>query len=103
MTTEFEELLEEIKQEISPDKIILFGSRANNTNSEFSDYDVFVIKNNLINKRQLTQQLYKLLINKSIAVDFIIDDSISFEMNKSNPYMIYKEIATYGKLLYEKL
>jgi predicted nucleotidyltransferase len=103
MNSEFEELLEEIKKEISPDKIILFGSRANNTHSEFSDYDLFVLKDKLINKRKLTQQLYRLLINKSISVDFILDDVISFEENSSNPFMIYKEIATKGKLLYERL
>ncbi|MFA6570434.1 MAG: nucleotidyltransferase domain-containing protein [Bacteroidota bacterium] len=99
---EFNELMETIARRYSPDKLILFGSRAIGNYNEDSDYDVFVLKSGIESKRKLTQELYKLLIDKSISVDFIVETPENYAKINDNPFMIYNEIAKTGKLIYER-
>ncbi|MGD2091573.1 MAG: nucleotidyltransferase domain-containing protein [Candidatus Aminicenantes bacterium] len=49
-----------ITNHISPQKIFLFGSRAANTASEKSDYDLFVVVKNGQKTREIEKQLYYL-------------------------------------------
>jgi predicted nucleotidyltransferase len=99
---EFAELIDEITKKFSPDKLILFGSRARGTENENSDYDVLFLKNGVNRKREIAQELYKLLKNKYIAVDFIVETPEGYLKKLHNPYMIYKEISETGKLIYER-
>ncbi len=47
------QIIDRIKKAIDPEKIILFGSRASNSYSEESDYDIFVILDGDYNKRMI--------------------------------------------------
>ena len=97
-----ETIIERIVQEINPEKIILFGSRAKDNNYYESDYDLCVLKQDVNNKRKLAQLLYRKLYGLGIAVDLIVQAPDKFEELESNPYMIYNEIALSGKVIYEK-
>jgi uncharacterized protein len=99
---EFVELIDAIISNFAPDKIILFGSRATGKYNENSDYDIMVLKSNIEYKRKFTHELYKLLINKFIPVDFIVETPEKFDIIKENPFMIYHEIEQNGKVIYEK-
>ncbi|MBM2814685.1 MAG: polymerase, beta-like region [Ignavibacteria bacterium] len=99
---EFDELINSIIEKFSPNKIILFGSRAMNNFTDESDYDLLVLKSGIEHKRKFAQDLYKLLLHRNIAVDFIVETPENYESQKVNPYVIFNEITKYGKLIYER-
>ena len=86
----------------NPDKIILFGSRAREDFNSASDYDIFILKREIANKRELTQALYRSLYGIGAAVDLIVESPERFSELKDNPWMIYKEIAIFGHIVYER-
>lgn len=85
-----------------PDRIILFGSRSRGNASQQSDFDVCVIKRGVIQKRKLAQQIYRSLYGIGAPMDIIVETPDKLEELKNNPYMIYKEIAEQGSIIYEK-
>ena len=54
---ELSRLVRIITDHISPQKILLFGSRAKNKNKEKSDYDLFVIVKNSKSTREMEKRL----------------------------------------------
>ena len=62
---------------ILPDStVILFGSRAERTHTEFSDYDVLVLvdkKISILEKRKFQSQIRKKLADHIIPVDIFIE------------------------------
>ena len=56
------EITQQIVKEVAPDKIILFGSQTKKEQSKESDYDIFVLKNDITHKRKLAQMIYLKLI-----------------------------------------
>ena len=97
------EITQQIVKEVAPDKIILFGSRARakKKQSKESDYDIFVLKNDLTHKRKLAQRIY-LKLDVDVSVDIIVETTQRYNQLKDNPFLIYSEIAKYGRVIYEK-
>ncbi len=91
-----------IVNEIKPDKIFLFGSRARGDYVEESDYDLCIIKKGVEHRRKLAQRIYRLLYGSGVPVDIIVETPENFDRLKDYPSLIYKEIAKNGKLLYER-
>ena len=97
-----------IIKEISPEKIIIFGSIPLNLYNKDSDIDIFIIKNC---KKEETRK-YKLLIRKKlrelifkykISFDIFLDSKERFEKRlKTYNDQFYKEIINKGKIIYEK-
>ena len=85
-----------------PDSIILFGSRSRGDEGKQSDFDVCVLKKGFVQKRKLAQRIYRSLYGIGTPVDIIVETPDKLEELKKNPYMIYKEIAEQGKIIYEK-
>lgn len=85
-----------------PESIILFGSQAKGNAKKNSDYDLLVLIKNVINKRQVTQQLYKELLPYKIAVDLIVDTPENYEKYKKEKSFIYYQIDKTGKIIYDK-
>ena len=85
-----------------PEKIILFGSQANGTNSINSDIDLLVLIEGIENKRQMAQTLYKELIPFKVAIDLIIETPENYMKYKNEKSFIYFQIAKTGKVVYEK-
>ena len=96
------EIIDRIVEEISPDKIILFGSRATDEDIDNSDYDIFILKKGISNRRKLEQKVYHRFIGINAGIDIIIDTPERFEKLKHNPFMIYQEILRTGKVIYER-
>ena len=94
--------LEIIIKFLDPEKIILFGSRANGNYHENSDYDLFILKNGITHKRKATHELYKLLYPTKLAIDLIIETPENFEMLKNQTSLIYFQVDKFGKVVYEK-
>lgn len=97
-----EKAIQIIIQVANPDKIILFGSRAKGYYKDESDYDLFILKKEVGNKRKLTQLLYRSIYGIGASVDLIVESMEKFNELKDNPYMIYREIAKSGKVVYER-
>lgn len=97
-----QEIVSILKTEIDPDQIILFGSRARNLFHENSDYDLCIIKKNVVHRRKLAQEIYKLLYGTGVSIDIIVETPEKFLEHKENPYLIHKQIEDYGLILFEK-
>ncbi len=95
------EITQQIVKEVAPDKIILFGSRAKKRQNKESDYDIFVLKNDLTHKRKLAQRIY-LKLDVDVSVDIIVETTQRYNQLKDNPFLIYSDIAKYGRVIYEK-
>ena len=85
-----------------PDSIILFGSRSRGDEGNQSDFDVCVLKKGIVHKRKLAQRIYRSLYGIGAPVDIIVETPEKLEELKNNPYMIYKNIAEQGNIIYEK-
>lgn len=100
-----DEILSSIVRQIfsvaSPDKIILFGSRAKGMNGYESDYDICVLKRGIKKKRVIAQKIYRGL-SVLASVDVMVNTPDGFERNKENPFLIYREIDRSGIVVYEK-
>lgn len=86
----------------SPERVILFGSRAQNKHHQQSDYDLLVLKRDVKQKRKLAQEIYKNFRNIGAPVDVIVADLEKFEQLKNDPYMIYYDAHKFGKIIYEQ-
>lgn len=95
------EIVQKVVEEVVPDKIILFGSRAKGEQAKDSDYDIFVLKRGVVHKRKLAQRIY-LMLDVNVPVDVIVETPETFDDLKDNPFLIYNEIAKHGRVVYEK-
>jgi predicted nucleotidyltransferase len=93
-----------IVRTVFPQKILLFGSRAMDTAGKRSDYDIFIIVKNGKNTRKMEKELYYLMAKEGIGlpVDLLVETEDKFERLKDNQYLIYNQVAKYGKAIYEK-
>jgi predicted nucleotidyltransferase len=108
MSNHEHEILEKITSfivsKISPEKVILFGSRARGEHRDDSDYDILILMKNLINNRDVANRLSKELFNTDLPqdIDIIIVDSERYEELKSVIGYIYIIVDREGLILYEK-
>lgn len=92
-----------IVRTVSPNKIILFGSRARDEVKSNSDYDILIIKDNLRNERILTRKVNYELLNEHIVteVDLIATSTEKWNKNIDDISYIYIDINSEGIVLYE--
>ena len=102
MTAILKNVIKSIIKIANPDRIILFGSRADGKAKEGSDYDLLVLKNNVADKRKLGKKIYMNLDYVGAAIDLIVEESSVFNKQSLIPYKMYCEIAETGKVVYEK-
>jgi predicted nucleotidyltransferase len=102
MKSTLKRLIDILAREVEPDRIILFGSRAKGNCKELSDYDICILKTGITNRRQLAKQIYCLLYDLNIPFDIIVETPERFKRLKNNRFMIYREIAKHGQVIYER-
>jgi uncharacterized protein len=85
-----------------PDKIILFGSHARGDNRKDSDYDLCVLKHDVEHRRKLAQEIYISLCDVSTPIDVVVQTPDRFDELKDDQYLVYKQIAKDGVVIYEK-
>ena len=103
-TANLKKIVNHIVTTVTPDKVILFGSRARGDNRQDSDYDLLIIKKRLKNARRLTTGLYHTFFVKNIyaPVDLLAINCGKYNKLKNDVGYIYKTISREGKVLYER-
>jgi predicted nucleotidyltransferase len=96
------EIVKRIVEEADPDKIILFGSRAKGEEKKESDYDICVLKEGIEHRRKLAQRIYRKLFGVGASVDVIIETPDKFNELNDKWFLVYSEIAKFGRVVYEK-
>ncbi len=102
MDDTLKEIIARIVRETDPDKIILFGSRAKGNELEWSDYDLCVLKSGVVHRRRLAQRLYRELFGVKAFIDIIVESPERFDELKDKWFLIYRDIADSGSVVYEK-
>ena len=99
---EINQIKEKFISKLSPVKIYLFGSFANGTANDDSDFDFYIIVNDdAQNLVDLTAEAYKSIRSvRSRAVDIVIGTESRFESRK-NKSGIENEVMNKGVLLYD--
>ena len=102
MEEALEKAISTIIEVVDPDKIILFGSRAQGDREPESDYDFLVLKKGVKKPRELSRKICRSFSRIGAPADIIVSDSDQYERLKDDPYPIYNEVHTHGGVLYEK-
>ena len=99
---EIEELINSIKDSLCPKRIYLFGSFADQTYTNESDYDFYIVVDNKEKDvLSLTVKAYKAIRHKQKrAVDIIVNTEEHFENKKNKSLTIENEVSNKGILLY---
>lgn len=74
-------MVDKIVSEISPEKIILFGSHATGTTTKDSDLDLFIIKDGNVENREIRRKIDLLLFGRRFGVDIIVRKPQEVEAN----------------------
>ena len=99
---EIEELKNQFVKQLSPIRTYLFGSFANGTNSENSDFDFYIVVDDKVTDLvEMTASAYKAIrTTKQRPVDIIVGTSSRFNERK-NMMSVENEVFEKGVLLYE--
>lgn len=99
---EIEDLKNQFVKQLSPISIYLFGSFANGTNSENSDFDFYIVVDDKVTDLvEMTASAYKAIRTiKQRPVDIIVGTSSRFNERK-NMMSVENEVFEKGVLLYE--
>ncbi len=94
-------IIETLKREYDPEKIILFGSLTKDNIHEWSDIDLVIIKKT--SKRMIDRILeVTQLVNPKVGIDLFIytPDEFAILVREKSPFIM--KIVKEGKVLYEK-
>lgn len=93
-------LVEQIKNIISPEKIILFGSLVKFPEKADGDIDLLIIVPEGMPKRKTAQLLYSGISNVKTPYDLIIASSSDLKRYGQVQGLIYNEALTNGTVIY---
>lgn len=66
------EIVRRIVEVASPDRIIMFGSRARGDARSDSDVDLLIVKSNVPSRREIADKIYVKLIGIPVPVDVLV-------------------------------
>jgi len=96
------EIVLKIASGYDPDKIILFGSYANDTPDEHSDLDLLVIKNSEKPRPERGIDVRRILAGALIPMDILVYTNQEVKESENNKYSFIHEAVKNGKVLYER-
>ncbi len=100
---EIKNIMEQLVRLYKPDKVILYGSIANDEIDEGTDIDLFIIKKNVPDIGVDRIRQLDALIKYKLATDFVVYKPEEFEkrLQLGDPFV--KEILKKGKVLYDAI
>jgi len=100
VTEEIQKIVESIKKSVPVSAIYLFGSFAKGTQTENSDYDIYVvIPDNTIRALNATDEIMYAIPKLSRPIDMLVGTQSKFNKYK-NVYSIENEVSKTGVKLY---
>jgi len=93
--------IDQIIHNYKPERVILFGSRANGTHTEDSDYDFLIIKETATRRLNRREEAMR-GISQHVPMDLIILTPEEMEFLQQNHSQFIEEILNEGKILYER-
>ncbi len=98
---ELSRIIEILKRNYEPEKILLFGSLADGDIHEWSDIDLLIVKKTT--KRPIDRILEAVrLINPTIGIDLFIYTPDEFDTLVREKTTFLTDVSRTGKVLYEK-
>jgi len=96
-----EQILAVLRADYQPEKVILFGSMADGTVSEWSDIDLLIVKNTSLPFMQRLRKV-ALLCRASVGVDYLVytPEELAQMENEKNPFIL--DVLQTGKVLHER-
>ena len=95
-------VVKQIAEKFQPEKIILFGSYAYGKPRPESDVDLLVVMDTPLRSRQQRLEISRALSPRPFPLDIIIRTPKQLEERLSMGDLFLLEIATQGKVLYER-
>ncbi len=91
------EIVTKLKNHFKPEKVYLFGSHANGTATENSDYDLFlIVKNSGKDSIERMREARRILWDNPSAIDVFIYTETEFSESKERFNSIAHTVATEG-------
>lgn len=107
MSTEYidqklKEITDKIVVEFQPEKIILFGSYAWGTPHEWSDVDLFIVKESTKLSLELMREVRRIIFGSGIATDILVYTPEQEQRRRAMGDPFLTHILTAGKTLYAR-
>lgn len=99
----FQEMVERLKKELDPLKIILFGSYSNGEPTEDSDVDILIIKESELPRYKRSVPAYKALSGLIIPKDILVYTPEEVEEWSEVPQAFISRVMDKGTVIYEKV
>ena len=93
-------IVRSIAQAIKPEKIILFGSRADGTFDPESDIDLVIVYSGPKSKRQLKIDIHKLFSHPQFSMDLFVLTPEELESQKRIANTLAREVSERGVVYY---
>jgi uncharacterized protein len=93
-------IVRRIAQTIKPERIILFGSRADATGRDDSDVDLLIIYSGSLSKKQVKLQIRKLFPHPDFSLDVFVLTPEEFDKQKEIANTLAREVAEKGEVCY---
>jgi len=96
-------IVEKIAREVSPRRIIVFGSYARGEATDTSDLDIFIVQDSPISNREVRRRIEYLLWGRRFGVDLLVRKPEEVERNLADGNPFYtRHIFGEGQVLYER-
>ncbi len=100
-------MVRDIVDEVAPERVILFGSRARGEAGKTSDVDLIVIEkspfNKVRNRHSETTRLYRRLSRYLVPKDILVYSSEEVEYWRNSKNHVLARAVRQGKVVYERL
>ena len=97
-----DDVVRRIAERFSPDKIILFGSRARGDANPDSDIDLLVLFPEVADPHQRAAEVHASLADFPHPMDIVVSTSSRFERYRNVVNTVYWPASREGKVLYER-
>lgn len=95
-----ERIAKKIVEEIHPDKVILFGSRARGEAGSESDVDLAVVYSGPKTKREIRRQINMLFLDRDFSMDVFVMTPDEMEKYSHVANTLAREVTERGVALY---
>lgn len=100
--TKLQHITDKIVAEFHPEKIILFGSYAWGTPHEWSDVDLFIVKESKKSSLELMREVRRIIFGSGVATDILVYTPAQEQRRYAMGDPFLTRILATGKILYAK-